>query len=131
MEKTRVVSLRGKSIELIWQMSLARILRKWSDKKQVNCWSQSVCVFQFCVVYDGKFCIYYWHSYKWCFFFCKAALDRERCILSDKMCVMVTVLTVNYTHLTSLGGGEAGDRSLFFGFNINFTNTHFEWSCCI
>lgn len=123
MEKTRVVSLRGKSIELIWQMSLARILRKWSDKKQVNCWSQSVCVFQFCVVYDGKFCIYYWHSYKWCFFFCKAALDRERCILSDKMCVMVTVLTVNYTHLTSLGGGEAGDRSLFFGFNINFTNT--------
>lgn len=32
-------------------------------------------------------------------FFCKAALDRERCILSDKMCVMVTVLTVNYTHL--------------------------------
>lgn len=65
------------------------------------------------------------------FFFGKAALDRERCILSDKMCVMVTVLTVNYTHLTSLGGGEAGDRSLFFGFNINFTNTHFEWSCCI
>lgn len=33
------------------------------------------------------------------FFFKSCFGQRERCILSDKMCVMVTVLTVNYTHL--------------------------------